>query len=437
MKLKKAVALLLAICICVLFCGCDLFGNGDDLVSPPELTGDMSPIADALYASAGKNLNLEYPAVGDHRSAIVLEDINSDGKFEAFAFYSTSEDEMTTMHINVICQNDGEWKSLSDHTMVANGVERVDFCDINSDGKKEIFVGWDVNGVSEKQLTVFDFNQDFLTQLLQQPYTSFLCNDLDGDGTNELFIHCLNTADKSNRATVYNYRETGMVQTAGCIMDAGVKSASEPILSTLTNGKTAIYIDEIKGVGAVTEALYLANGELKNPLLENKNTFENTLTLRAASLVTQDIDGDGTLEIPVASDLPNASVDGEKLYYTNWCAFDGQSLLAKRITVVNTVDGYYLTVPDSMIGNIAVLKNIEKHKREIYSYDKKTETTGELLFEVTAVSVSKWDSKEYSRGSAVEVTRKDDTVFTVSVSSAAEEAGVSVDVVKDTFTLIN
>ena len=157
MNMKRSIVILLAICICVAFCGCDFSRNTDDMVSPPELTGDMSPIADALYAVAGANCDLKYPTEGTHRSAIVLEDINGDGIFEAFAFYSTSGDEMTTMHINVICQSEGKWVSVSDQTIVATGVEMVDFCDLNGDGIEEILVGWDVNGASEKQLSVFTF----------------------------------------------------------------------------------------------------------------------------------------------------------------------------------------------------------------------------------------------------------------------------------------
>lgn len=437
MKLKKLITVLLAISICMLFCGCDLFDNTDDLVSPPELTGDMAPIAEALYAATGSGLNLEYPAAGNHRSAIVLEDINADGSFEAFAFYSTSDDELSTMHINVICQKGDEWESVSDQTIVATGVEMIDFCDLNDDGVKEILVGWDVNGASEKQLSVFAFDQKHLSQQLLQAYTGFLCCDLDQNGTNELFVHLLNTTEKTNKAIVYNLGPEGMAQTAGCLMDGSVKSAAEPVLSTLSNGQNAIYIDEIKGVGAITEVLYISKGEMKNPLLDTVNSLENIVTLRGASLSTQDINGDGILEIPIASDLPNAVTDGEKLYYTNWCSFNGEVLAAKLITVVNTVDGYYLSVPNSMIGNISVLKDIENHERRFYHYDNATQTTGELLFEVTVIPTSEWDNRDFNRGSLVELSRRENTVFVVGVTEAAQRLGVNAEIIKSTFNLIN
>lgn len=437
MKFKRYIAIFMAICICGSFCGCDLTDNTDELVSPPELTGEMAPIAKALYSVAGDNCDLKYPTAGDHRSAIVLEDINGDGIFEAFAFYSTSDDEMTTMHINAICQKDGAWVSVADQTIVANGVEKVDFCDLNDDGAKEILVGWDVNGTSEKQLSVFTFTKNTLAQKLLQAYTNFLCCDLDNNGAYEVFVHLLTPTEKNNKAMIYSYKEDGIAQTAGCMMDANAKSASVPVLSVLSNGQKAIYIDEIKGVGSVTEVLYLSKGALVNPLLDSVNSFENILTFRAASIGTKDINNDGILEIPVASDLPNAVSDGEKLYYTNWCSFNGEKLSVKLVTIVNTVDGYYLTVPNTMVGYIAVLKDIETHKRAIYHYDSENQELGKLLFTITAIEANKWDKKSFDRGDMVELCRANNMVFVAEIGEGARPFAITIDTIKNTFYLVD
>lgn len=437
MRLKKVIVLLLAICICVVSCGCAFIDNTDEMVSPPELTGEMSPIADAFYSVAGTNCDLKYPTDGNHRSAIILEDINGDGVFEAFAFYSTSGDEMTTMHINVICQQKGKWVSVADQTIVATGVEMVDFCDLNDDGIEEIIVGWDVNGSSEKQLSVFAFDENSLTQVLLQGYTSFLCCDLDDNGSYEVFVHLLNAAEKSNKAMIYNYNEKGMAQTAGCMMDSSVKSASAPVQSVLSNGQKAIYIDEIKGVGSVTEVLYISKGELVNPLLDSENSLENISTYRAASIQIGDINSDGILEIPVASELPNAISDGEKLYYTNWCSFNGEKLSVKLVTVVNTVDGYYLTVPNSMVGYLAVLKDIENHERKFYHYDSKNAILGKLLFTITAIDVDDWASKDFDHGNKTELSRNEEFVFVVELGDGAGAFAITEEFVNNTFYLVN
>lgn len=436
MKLRKGIILLLSAVICLSNCGCALVNNTDELVSPPELTGEMSLIADALYDKAGSDCDLEYPTAGHHRSAIILEDINSDGIFEAFAFYNTSDDEMTTLHINVICQQDGNWISVADQTIIATGVEMVEFCDLNGNGTEEILVGWDVNGTSEKKLSVFTFEENALTQRLIQAYTSFLCCDLDKNGSNEVFVHLLSAADKTNKAMIYDFKQGEIVQTTGCLMDASVKSSNAPVLSTLSNGQSAIYIDEIKGVGSVTEVLYISEGELVNPLLDSVNSFENISTYRAASIETQDINNDGTLEVPVASDLPNAESDGEKLYYTNWCSFDGKELSIKLVTIVNMVDGYYLTVPNAMIGYIAVFKNLESHERKFYHYDSKNGVLGKQLFTITAVEADDWASDKFDHGNKVEISRKENAIFVAELGDGAAAFAITIDLIKDTFCLV-
>lgn len=431
MKLKKIVCMLLTLSICLSLCGCAFVDNAEELVSPPELTGQMYPIGQALKASAG-NYNLVYPTSGNHRSAIILEDINGDAVFEAFAFYSTNDDEMTTMHINLICQKNGEWVSVSDQTIVATGVETVDFCDLNGNGTEEILVGWEVNGNSEKQLSVFAFESEQLVQKMLQPYSGFVCCDLDDNGINEIFVHLLNTSEQINKATVYSYNDNGVAQTAGCIMDGNVKTASAPVLSVLSSGQKAIYIDEIKGVGSVTEVLYISRGELVNPLLDKEVSSENTLTLRAASLEMTDINQDGIIEIPVAAELPNAAGSDEKLYYTNWCSFNGEKLSIKLITVVNTVDGYYLKLPNNLIGSIAVLKDTENHKRSFYLYDSSSAMVGELLFSITAFDLKKFDAEELQG----EIYRTEDTVFAVEIGEKAQSVGITKDSVKEMFSMI-
>lgn len=435
MRVKKLAVIILSVLICGLCCGCAFVDNTDVLLSPPELTGEMYPIAKALKKSAGSDYNLEYPTSGVHRSAIILEDINGDAVFEAFAFYSTNEDEMTNIHINVICQKDGEWVSTSNQTIVATGVETVEFCDLDGNGTEEILVGWRVNGSTEKQLSVFGFENNKLVQKMLQPYTGFLCADLDGNGINEIFVQLLNTAEKTNKATVYSYNGDGVAQISGCALDINVKTASQPVLSVLSSGQKAVYIDEVKGVGAVTEVLFFSRGELINPLLEKETSNENILTLRAANLEMTDINNDGILEIPVAAELPNAAGGDEKLYYTNWCSFNGERLSVKSVTVVNTVDGYYLTVPNNLVGSIAVLKDLENHRRSVYLYDPLSGSVGGLIVSIAATGVENRSESDSDNG-LFEVYRGNSTVFIASLGDAAQLAGVTADTVKDMFTML-
>ena len=435
MKFKNTVLIILAAVTVFCLSGCNSFSmDTDALLTPPELSGEMAPISAALSRSVTGDYQLKYPSSGDRRSAIVLEDINGDGVFEAFAFYSTFDDEMTNMHINIIAFVGGEYTSVADFSIVAGGVEQIDFCDLDSDGTQEIFVGWEVYGSSEKQICVYSLDGGETAQLLSEKYTDFICCDLLEDGSNQLLIQRLNTSEQVNTATVYALRENVLKKIASCVLDSKVKTVSAPVLSQLSTGQNAVFIDEVKGAGAVTEVLCFSGGELKNPLLDTKDAIENIRTLRSASIGCKDIDGDGVLEIPVATNLPNAANSDELLYYTNWCAFDGKKLITRQITVVNSLDGYFLKIPEELAGRLAVLKDTDNHRRVLYYYDTQLDEVGDRLATVTVVQKKKWDSKEFNRLNMFEITRNDEDVFAGTVNLTAKHA-ISEEQLKSMFEL--
>ena len=175
----KLISVFLAAVLCLALCGCDMFAtNTAELLSPPELSGDIAPIAAAIAKSAGGEYTLKYPSNGNFRSAVVQNDIDGDGRLEAFAFYSMKEKENGTdtvnMYISVISFSGGEWVFADKQKMVAGGVERIDFCDLDGDGISEVLVGWEIYGTSEMQLAVYSFKGGKLTQRTLQKYSRFI-----------------------------------------------------------------------------------------------------------------------------------------------------------------------------------------------------------------------------------------------------------------------
>ncbi len=435
--LRKIIGILLSILMLFSLCGCDLFaGDTAELLLPPSLSGDLAPIAVAINESAGGSYTFKYPSRGDLRSAVVQRDINSDGILEAFALYSMNDGENITMHINAIAFEDDGWHSVSQQKIVAGGVDRIDFCDLDADGIEEILVGWEIYGTSEMQLAVYSMGEDSLNQLMLEKYTHFLTCDLNENDRKEIFTVQTASGEASNSASVFEFSEDGTLEVTSCRLDSSAKTFNEPKLSTLSTGLPAIYIDEIKGVGAITEVLYMDKGILVNPLL-SADTVETTATLRSVTFMTQDIDGDGILEIPVQENIPSVTQSdvNEKLYLTNWCSFNGEVLTNQLTSMINVDDGFYYSVPSRWIGNIAVLKDTNNRIREIYRYDAKEMTVGESLIYFKAVSKSQWDKGEFDLEDCEEIMNDGQTSFICRISSAAKKDGITLENVKSNFKL--
>ena len=409
----RLFALIAAGCLALCLCGCSVFANDTaEWLTPPALAGEISLIADAVRQSAGGDYTFKYPSRGEYRSAVIQNDLDGDGVPEAFALYAKTENDETTMVLDMISETENTWRSVAKQKIVAGGVDKVAFSDLDGDGLKEILVGWEIYGTSEMQLGVYSFEENTLIQRMLQRYTCFVCCDLDEDGAEEIFLIRQNTAEQTATAALYELNESGVAELYSCELDRTAKITSDLIVAPLSSGKAAVYIDEIKGAGAITEVLFIEKNRLVNPLF-NAESGETTATLRSASLPVQDINGDGVWEIPIQENVPSvAQADvNEKLYLTKWCSYNGEILTAQLTAMMNTTDGYYYILPAKLSGQIAVLKDTEEHLREIYRYDAENERAGELLLSFKTVPASKYDSEKFERGEYRLLTRDDVSVF--------------------------
>lgn len=436
--IKKLFIGLIGLIMAFSLTGCELYtADTVELLTPPELSGELSNIAEVIKQTAGNSYTLKYPSRGEYRSAIINEDIDGDGSFETFAFYSTTDNETVTMHINVIDNVGGEWKHIAEQKIVAGSVDRIEFSDLDSDGVKEILVGWEIYGTSEMQLAVYSVGKNSLTQRLLQKYVHFITCDLDENDKNEILIIKTASGEQNNMASLFVLTEDGITEISSCELDSAAKTFNEPILSTLSNGKPAIYIDEIKGMGAVTEVLFFEKGALVNPLL-SPDTKETLSTLRSISFEVTDINDDGIMEIPVQENVPSVTRQdvNEKLYLTNWCSFNGQILTVQMTAMINVNDSYYYILPSKLVGNIAVLKDTENRLREIYSYNPEDMTIGGSLLYIKSVKKKDWDDGKYKAEGIFEIMNDGKTAHICRISDEAAAAGITLEDVKSNFKLL-
>ena len=433
MKLRTVLCAFLSAAMVAGLCGCQLFtAETDNLLAAPKLTGELQPIGAALSSGIKGEYTLRYPSGGDRRSAVILEDIDRDGVREAFAFYSRGEEEM---HLVMIKRRGEKWVVSDDTSLVAGGVEKIEFYDFDGDGTDEITVGWEIHGAADKQLSVYNVRSDKFEQIFQQKYTAYIGCNLDMDGPDELFLQLLSSADQTNRAYVFRYEDGEFREYSSCAMDRGVKSIVSQRALPLSSGQTAVYVDELKNAGAVTEVLFLSKGQLVNPLLDS-TSVENSRTERAASIELSDMDMDGLIEIPIAEEIPAVTGSVEKCYYTHWCSFNGESLTVKRTDLINQSDGFYMVIPEKWIGHIAVYRDTEKRLREFYALDDNGQPTARLA-QLRTVKIKEWDKGSYPRSGLTELLRNKETVLAGSVNPQAGALAIGMDVFKRQLVILD
>lgn len=437
-KLKILLCAVLIFALSGILSGCRLFSASEDLLIPPRPQGELSEIQERLRESFGSSIKLKYPTDGDYRSAIISYDLTGNGVNDAIAFYSTESDNISAMHISVVTKRDGKWEASKDIAVLASGVEQVRFDDLDGDGVSEIIVGWNIYGNVDKEVAVYSFDGELLTQRINEKYSEFLCCDLDTNQKKELFVLHLNSTDKKATAKLLELNEgSGATELSSCRSDGNVSGYSSVVESKLLNGKPAIFVDGQKGGSTLTEIMYLENGSLVNPFCDIQ-TFVTTVTERASGVSAKDINGDGSLDIPMIQLLPGYehAAEKDKLYVTKWCAYDGVKLVVTMTAVMNYTDGYYFTVPKALDGRITVDKNVESRTRTIYLYDGVTAARAGELFRIRTVNINNWESSPADYADWQEIASNESVVYAVKMGGYIGEGALTLDQIKAEFKLI-
>ena len=437
MAVKKLIALALSVLLTLCLAGCDgLAFNVDELLVAPKLEGDMHPVQQALEESTTENITLRYPALGDYRSAIVMKDINNNGTKEAFAFYSTTTaDGAVTMHINIIEKNGDEWKSKGDISLMGSGIESVSFADLDGNGRLEIIVGWYIFGTTEKQVGVYTYEGELLTQRAIEPYTQFAYADLTGDGVDDLAVIYLNLTEKTSTAKLLSLGDKGIIEVGIVKLDPSVSAYSTPVFSKLSDNTPALYIDAAKGSGTITEIIWCKDGVLNG--IYNPETPELSLTFRNSTVASGDYNNNGIIDIPLPELLLSTAemAESDKVFYSNWSEFSGTEFKTVSSAFMVYTDGYSITVPENIKQNFLVIRKAEARTRLFYSYNPDKGEAGDEIFRTVVVTTLEYHKETFENSGYTELGKTDNLVYLAKITED-NSYGFTAETVKSMFALI-
>ncbi len=414
------------VAVCLLLSGCSGFGlSVSENLAPPKPSGELYEIQKTLETAVGHGVDLAYPSSGYYRSAIITKDIDSDGKYDVFSFYSTETDDKTTvMHINYIRWIDTKWVSVTDLQVDASGVESVEFVKLDKSETPKILVNWSRYSANNKRLSVYDIESGELSEITAAEYSVYATCDLDSNGISEIVAVYLDTEKKTSEATLLALGDDGFSAISRCSLDGSVTSYYTPVLSKFTDGKQGLFLDADKATGMITEVLYLEKKQLKSAFVYTANN-ENVNTLRASSVRSADFDGDGCVDIPLQQKIPTVSsaTEEDSAYLTVWNGFDGETLTPKAHTIINYTDGYWLQVPENWVNSIAVERRISDKERIFYRYDSLLSELGEEVLRIRAVPLNEWENNQSAFHIFTEIARTSTDVYAVSFSNSALNPG--------------
>ena len=363
--IRKWLLCALLAAVPLVLCGCLSATAMDDFFALPQPPIEYTDLSETIHGLLASGYEYASPSAGQNIQAVQIVDLDWDGRSEAVAFFRDPSDEKP-LKIMIFRSLDGAYEPVVTIESSGTAIERVEYQDMNADGKRELVVGWRIS--SEVQNVAVYAVDTQTPMLMQSSYTRYTVQELDGDGTPSLLVFRSNELGESV-AEVHSWRGEAMalVHQSPLSSTMPALSAGSVVEGKLDEDTPAVFVTGINEEGkAVTDILACRdNGTLTNASL-SLLTGLSELIYPYRQLQPQDINGDGIIEVPAPAPTaePGKSNDG----LVDWLQCDIDGGIRRVATTYHCLSsGWYLMVPEAWEGRLTT------EARDVGLYEKQVE----------------------------------------------------------------
>lgn len=405
--MKKALILVAAALASITLCSCEMYQpDVESLLSAPLLSDLQNHVDEALRDVVGQNIKLKYPVSGDYRSPYVFFDLDADGEEEALVLYSLENDTDVT-YLQILDRADDKWYAGSALPGSGSEVEFVRFSSLLPDGQASILIGWQSSDTDSNFISVYSIEDNKLKRIYETSYTQIALSDFNGDGTQELLIATI-AYDDVILQLLGDGSDGSLVVLDGANAQR-MSSLLEPVIGEIKAGLPGVVIDGMVSANCMASLLIgIENDHLVLPIndldLLDPSIGDVTSTFRYTGVRSADINGDGVIEIPLATAAAGYSHDASSQYFTDFSALGENGFQRILTTYENPKNGYRFYLPKAWMtyyddGVLSVYQQAETREVSFFLYEGTlTEHNQELLrlrVVSTADYLDKFDSQRY------------------------------------------
>ena len=300
---------LACVLLCLLLAGCSMPGEQvqvEEILRAPKLSGDYGDVQTALNDWLGESAQLKYPMQGDLLSPFLLQDLDGDGRQDAAVLYTTAQS--SNVCIAILQKDDADiWHVRQNVEGLADTVESVGLAQLQPGDATQLVVGYTA-AQGDHYLAVYSYTDGVLSTILEQQYQQYLVEDITGGGNQDLILMStledggvqieLLTVDKEGSFQQVAVMGLSANRFAGCASVAAGVGA---------DGRHYLVLDGWTGISGnnLASVLLRFDEDTQQMVPADQISTEKlyTASLRnVPSLVSQDLDGDGIVEIPTQPD---------------------------------------------------------------------------------------------------------------------------------------
>ena len=396
--MKYIKVFLCVVLIVALFSGCSfrLASSVNDLISAVAPFGENADVKSALDSFLSNGYSLKNPSSGEYITSYNFYDLDGDEKEEAVAFYEPN-DNLGTIRMAIIKEYSGKWEVVSDISGYGDDAYRLDFADLNNDGKDEIIVCWNNISNSNSHLFVvynlkFEDKKFEVKQINKDEIylNNYVIVDFNQTGNNDILMFEINSGTKTSaKAELYSLNDNNLRLKGETKLDSRVISYRN-INVEKAEGDIRVYADAIgsNGNSIRTEVIYWSNmyDSIVSPFY-SYSTGRTSGTSRGCLVNSCDINEDERIEIPTDTTVKGLPKNIKPL---NWKIYNKTILVHTNYSLYVKDDNYNVIIPDKYFKNISAAYN--KRTREMTVINKKTKTA---VFSIMPVLKAVYDEKSY------------------------------------------
>lgn len=293
------------------------------LLKPPKLPVQLEEIRKVIDEKYKRELVYIHPVSGKHTNAVQFVDLNGDGIQEVFVFHREEKSE-EPLRIILLSKDESGWNLDETIKGIGFDVSKITYEDIDSDGTKEILVGWQGGNTTKKGLSIYKYKKGTVERVFESAYTEFSVGDLTGNGKKELILIDLDRSEGLAKATLYDSRFIYMDEVN---MEGFINGYYSVKVGKASSEQMGCFIDVSYGAhSAFTDLLVYKDGELINVFYDLRWRLVDK-TYKPYPIASSDIDGDGIVEIPLLrkpfgyEGAPMAETE----WITTWNKWDGRT----------------------------------------------------------------------------------------------------------------
>ena len=357
---KRFCRWLLCTLLCLCLAGCSMPGEQvqvEELLRAPKLSGDYGDVQTALNDWLGESAQLKYPMQGDLLSPFLIHDLDGDGQQDAAVLYTTAQSSNVCVAI-LQKGSDGMWQVRQNVEGLADTVDSVGLAQLQPGDASQLVVGY-VAAQGDHYLAVYSYTDGELSTILEQQYQQYLVEDITGGGSQDLILMSTLEDGGVQIELLTVDKEGSFQQVAVMGLSADRFSGCAPVAPGVgADGRHYLVLDGWTGISGnnLASVLLYFDEDTQQMVPADQISTEKlyTASLRnVPSLVSQDLDGDGIVEIPTQPDeagLLNMS-QSRRMDFIVWMDYTSLNP-EKSFGLLDEETNCYIELPMEWEGNL-------------------------------------------------------------------------------------